>query len=532
MIAVGLSFPAGRFHATPWGRHVNEGVPEWPPSPWRLLRALVASWKTKAARLEESRVRRVLEQLAAPPSFYLPEAATGHTRHYMPLHNKPSAKVFDAFVCLEKDSEVAVLWPDAELADGEPDLLVKLLEGLGYLGRAESWCEARLIPANEAAVIAPNCSPLHEDSAQNGQELIRVLCPDPETAFSSEHVVREITTGRDKNKKTVRVSLYDPPWHFCIETGQLDAEKWSDPPGSQWVRYVRPANCLENVAPAPRHVSRSRPKPQVVRFALDSTVLPLVTETLPVAEAARRAAMGIHGRITETDGQRGRSTVFSGKDAENKRLEGHRHAYYLPTDEDGDGRLDHLTIVGRSGLDESEMRALDQIRELKTADREESGHPLRVLLLGWGQLQDYQPLPLARSRTWLSATPYVASRYAKTRGKHRIDLRNPQARAAFLEEDLRNQLCEVHPELAPVRNAIDIEPEWDKQVFHITCKSTGQRFRPIQFKRYRQKRADDGGQRLAGSFRITFPFEVSGPMALGHSAHFGLGLFLPAGEKR
>ena len=37
-----LRFPGGRYHATPWGHHVNEGLIEWPPSPWRLLRALIA----------------------------------------------------------------------------------------------------------------------------------------------------------------------------------------------------------------------------------------------------------------------------------------------------------------------------------------------------------------------------------------------------------------------------------------------------------------------------------------------------------
>ena len=40
-----------------------------------------------------------------------------------------------------------------------------------------------------------------------------------------------------------------------------------------------------------------RPLVQVVRYALDSTVLPLVTETLPVAEAARRALMSIYGGL-------------------------------------------------------------------------------------------------------------------------------------------------------------------------------------------------------------------------------------------
>jgi CRISPR-associated protein Csb2 len=42
MLCFELRFPGGRYHATPWGTHVNEGQIEWPPSPWRLARALLA----------------------------------------------------------------------------------------------------------------------------------------------------------------------------------------------------------------------------------------------------------------------------------------------------------------------------------------------------------------------------------------------------------------------------------------------------------------------------------------------------------
>ena len=42
MPTLSIRFPAGRYHATPWGHHVNEGLIEWPPSPWRLLRALLS----------------------------------------------------------------------------------------------------------------------------------------------------------------------------------------------------------------------------------------------------------------------------------------------------------------------------------------------------------------------------------------------------------------------------------------------------------------------------------------------------------
>jgi len=55
--------------------------------------------------------------------------------------------------------------------------------------------------------------------------------------------------------------------------------------------------------------------------------------------------------------------------------------------------------------------------------------------------------------------------------------------------------------------------------------------RPIQFKRFRRKPGDDGGNRPSGAFRIIFPQPVAGPICLGHSCHFGLGLFVPGNEK-
>ena len=48
MFALAFRFPADRYHATPWGRNVNEADVAWPPEPWRLLRALIAAWWRKA----------------------------------------------------------------------------------------------------------------------------------------------------------------------------------------------------------------------------------------------------------------------------------------------------------------------------------------------------------------------------------------------------------------------------------------------------------------------------------------------------
>lgn len=222
------------------------------------------------------------------------------------------------------------------------------------------------------------------------------------------------------------------------------------------------------------------PRIHVVRYALDSSVLSLVTQTLPVAEAARRRLLGIYGRLVwrclhwekpypaEAE-LRPKSEVFSGKDASGDPLAGHRHAYYLPTDEDGDGRLDHLTVYAAKGFGQDERRAFDRLRELLTGRDGEERHSLRLFLLSMGASEEYGPGPLRASEVWVSATPYIATRYAKTRGRDRIDVASPEARAAFLQDDLRAQLAAVRPDPAGEGTLqVTVEPMWeDNHVFKV-----------------------------------------------------------------
>ncbi len=542
MIALSLRFLAGRFHATPWGHHVNEGCAEWPPSPWRLLRSLVAAWQGKChAAIAEPVAQRILRMLSDLPEYALPPASSSHSRHYMPWFKKgPGDKtlVFDTFVVMPPESEILLVWPDATLGAEDLVTLADWLAQLGYLGRAESWCEARLVPETEIETRLGeiNTRPLGTRSAEQGMEVVRVLCADPATAFEGTHTPKETTTiGKGKAKQTTITPHYDPDWHLCGETLWLHDEKWSEPPGSRWVRYTRRADCFK-VTPQRRPRVSSQPRPQVIRFALDSSVLPLSTHTLPVAEAARRNLMGILGRQLERiQGSRGNSGVFSGKSDAGVIATGHGHTFYLPTDEDNDGRLDHLTLVASDGFGPDELRAIDSIREIKSREREESGHPLRVLLLGIGSLADYHSAqdrsvrhgPLGPSCEWVSTTPFLAQRHPKKSGTKRDPaewVNSPETFVtAMLREELR-RLIERHPQLVDVDlGSIEIEALLENGVFRLGP----QKRRPIEFKRFRQKHDDDGGRRLSGSFRVTFPKSIQGPIALGHSSHFGLGLFVP-----
>lgn len=544
MISISFRFLAGRHHATPWGRHVNEGAVEWPPSPWRILRALVATWKRTLHDLPQDEVEPILRAIAEPPEFVLPPASTGHTRHYMPWHKgwkpeepeKAKTLVFDTFVAVSRDATLLVRWPDASLSDAQRQTLSRILTNLNTLGRSESWCEATLHGEDLPPAFDPNrdrerrvSKPLDGGDPPPSAEIVRLLCPCPSEAFADDRVTAVTTkeTGRGRNKRTIeeRTTVCDPAWNLCMETLQLHKDRWSDPPGSCWVQYTRPRDCFKIEPKRAASLSSRGPSTaaiQVARYAFDSTVLPLVTETLPVAEAARRALMSIHGRLTEHNGVRGRSTVFSGKNNDGNPLTGHGHAYYLPTDEDDDGRLDHLTVFARDGFGPDERRTLDRLRQLNTGRKGEERHPLRLLLLGMGARDEYCPGPLQASQVWVSATPYVATRHAKTRGRGRIDMSSPVARAEFIMGDLRDQIRAVLHDFASNVDDVKIDPILDGGAFKVAG-----RWRPIEFKRYRRKSSDDGGRRLAGAFRIIFARPVAGPIALGHSAHFGMGLFVP-----
>jgi CRISPR-associated protein Csb2 len=81
MTVLELRFPAGRYHATPWVGMSTKARSKWPPSPWRIVRALIATWYLKARRDEEisARTVRALADalLSQPPVFRLPRATTG-----------------------------------------------------------------------------------------------------------------------------------------------------------------------------------------------------------------------------------------------------------------------------------------------------------------------------------------------------------------------------------------------------------------------------------------------------------------------
>jgi len=206
MFALTFSFLAGRYHATPWGRHVNEADVAWPPEPWRLLRALVASYWRKGGKKHwpEDDLARLIDALAeTPPIYYLPEGTIhAHTRHYMPAPVK-STLVFDAFAHLPKHEKIVAAWPTLELDTDLFDLAADLAEGVGYLGRAESWtdCQATTAWNPDDANCLPN---------GNDGDSVRVLAPRNASDYAAERT-RLLKEADEAERSRAAASGKKPP---------------------------------------------------------------------------------------------------------------------------------------------------------------------------------------------------------------------------------------------------------------------------------------------------------------------------------
>lgn len=515
MIALSIHFAAGRYHATPWRSHVNEGATEWPPTPWRILRALIAVWHRKFARdIPESVVRHVIERLSELPVFHLPKATLGHTRHFMPQEppaTPPKTKVFDAFISVHSDDGLVVAWPHVTLSPEEQEVLERLASGLSYLGRVESWVTVDVSNQWDGDI---NCRAIEVGVSVEGERVRVLAAMTPEmfaawkTCFEAKAVGVASMAVKGGRKKKAAPSVVPPDLWSALhaETSDLQKQGWSAAPGSRWVDYVRPDDAF-------RVTYRRKPKieqirPTVARFALSSAVLPRLTDTVLIGERMRQALMA---KSRGLNGTAHALPVFSGKGPDGLPLnDSHTHAFFLPSDEDGDGRIDHMIVYATQGFDKHAQQAVGMLKKLWGS----GGHDIYTVLIGLGHSQDYgglatrdgQTPTCARSRIWRSVTPYVLTRHPKKNGRD-----SPTSQVA---RDL-------------VRRGFP-EPEQMEHLDHGII--AGKKVRWLEFRRIRT----GGGGRFAESqgfgFKLTFAEPVQGPIVLGYACHFGLGQFVPLDE--
>ena len=530
MPTIRIRFPGGRYHATPAGHHVNEGQIEWPPSPWRVVRALIACGFTTQSWMEIPTVaQHLFEKLAGIlPSYCLPSASASHTRHFMPtgsldVGREKTTLVFDTWADVGNDV-LAIHW-DCNLTTGEFEILRVLAENLGYLGRSESWVVADLLDPQSDSCDSFNAFP-HRDGVRPGPEWeqISVIAPIPAneyTDWQKETVARILATvplpdGKKKppakllKERENLVAPYPVSLLDCLvkDTSWWKEYGWSQPPGSQRVVYWRRTDSLQVAIPQdPKLLAPATATAVLLAITTPSgrhSGLPMCNRTLPQAELFHRAIVGRAAK-----GELVHCPELTGRDDEGNPLrDRHQHAHILPVDLDSDGRIDHIVIYSPMGLGDRAQRAIRTMR--RTWTKKGAGE-LQVAVAAIGNLDTLRSLPApfnqridrflgptSGARIWVSATPFVPPRFLKRRGKNSL-------------------LGQINAELTsrgfPKVETIDHVP-WTPESLPL---------------RHFVRRRTHGGKAppvdLGFVIRLEFRIPVKGPLALGYASHFGMGRF-------
>jgi len=146
MLAIQIKFTTGRYYARSW----SDSGAEWPPSPYRILRAVIAAWKYNLSEISEDIVRSIIQLLSSErPLFVLP------TTHVC-VEGEPRKNKAEQYVSINSQRCVYVIWPSVCPSPQQKSILKKIVGHIHYLGRTKSWCTidlARRISRD------PNCTP-------------------------------------------------------------------------------------------------------------------------------------------------------------------------------------------------------------------------------------------------------------------------------------------------------------------------------------------------------------------------------------
>jgi CRISPR-associated protein Csb2 len=469
---IAVRFPLGRYHATPWDRSVNEGATEWPPSPWRVLRALISTWHARWPDLPAAVIDGLLDALGGPPAYRTPAARPGHTRHYLPGldHKKGEAGgtdlTLDPFLSVPRDGDLLIRW-DADLTGEQRAALAKLAELLPYLGRADSVCEARLLEDD------PQPDGTWWQPGADGDRHARLLAP----ARPVSRTALEVTTVG------VRRSRHRTP------------------PGTTWVSYG-----ARDATPAAAPGRRQAAPVAAMRFSVFGRAPLKATHGILLADAAHRWA-GRRLQDTGVTDERRQAILGTGGAASD-----HGHAHWIPLAENASrgAVVTSLILWVPGGLMPEEAASIAILRQASGrlgGGEEDGGYSVRgfpevsLLFQAAGPIEQAAPELCGPARHWQSRAPYLPVRHRK---RESLDDYVAADVAAELGYRGRPPARAIRADLAA-----GLPDRWARD-----------------FRRYRQAERLDRARPGLG-LRLEFAGEVCGPLLLGQLSHFGYGIFVP-----
>ena len=500
------TFPFGRFHANPWRMFPFEDPHgEWPPSPWRLLRAILArsyqwerecgingvAWREQIVRTFcTSRIKWSLPPFSwrGPGLFQYQPAVfewnppnltknKGAVKKYRSTLTRDNFWIIGDSVC---KSEINVIWWLIENIEWSPDLFKWLdasLDRIIYFGRAESITEIRRV----------------EELPANAE----INCVLEETPMPNTFPV--LTPMLDATLEQVQA---------C--TDDLSVAGSTIPPGAQWLYAKRPAKPAIKVPSSRRKLNQPT---SLIQFAIGSRVSPLHKSIVILTQRFRgrviREFLGTDWRRASTE-QKEAARLLTGKEIDGKPLQDHqhRHARFAILFDERTDKAARLVVWRNLPFTDDEQRAILNAAEQElqiTFGKVRRKNPWAIRLVPLdSQVPPPRGFDMQTYCQWKTTTLYVPPRYVYDRQGR---IRPGETPEAQLQRELNNQGLNTDGLTIELN---DQEPKWAR----------------VHEPR-RNRNGSTNSERRGYDVSLIIDTPIRGPIALGHSSHFGLGLFLP-----
>ena len=453
--------------------------PEWPPSPWRLLRSLAAAWfdsnPPPVTVAERDELLRELGR-AAPPLLWLPTVSFAEIPYYQPITaNRKQQRVlhFDHFAVLSEGTVGACFCFefDVNLSSRQENTLRLLLARITYFGRAESRAHLSLVDA-----VPSNLTTVRAAVGRLPPSDVRRRVLVTRKSFCAEDLW---TSGSGR----------------CHLVQAMIEEGRTRPPNTEWIDYSLPARLVcRQFDPSQIVASERAQRVAMVQFGLFRRVPIQFHELVRVARDIRDQAASRFETETGTPSRR-----LTGREVDGSIARGHQHAFWLPEPDRETTHIRRCTVWLPDGADGIHRRELDALLGIQRVFPHDD-YPILTVV---ERVTETIARPKA-SRAWKSLTPYLPPRHPR-RGRNEL---KPS-------EQLRKMVDEItgaNPRVTTMRGPLSLG-----------------RITPVRTHCY-QGDSWHWTKRAATWFKLEFDDPVTIPRPVGADAHFGLGRFVPADD--
>jgi len=479
MTALAIQLHRNLYSANAWNTAHVEGKIEWPPSPWRIYRAILAGHYLAIQTgedLNKALVDQAILQLAGTlPHYYLPRGSYLQTRSYRKDKSgdtnllKNGKQQIDAeYRFSNSDRTIFVQW-NVDLPEDQRQAIARCLPYLRYIGRREAEADWNL--------VADDSMP--EANAYPGDGL-STLTLAPETDCGQDLIHSLETSADTLHRKQKRYY----PEHSC------------------WVSYiVKPNSSIQLQEPVP--------DADYVRYRVE------VESPIP-----KKLALKWVDKLHQSLVQGCTSKTFTGCDEMGNPLQSHAHVYMYPEVDERD-RVTHFCLYSPCGFTNDEIDAITRVRLLYGKQKEGN---VRLRLAALGTARQY----LSSATRLESATPFYLSRYPKRSrsGKPKYIPGTFFQRDGAAHQALTQLL--YLPQFQSLRSA---KQSWKQEGDRLQLLLDGKLFascRAMKWERYWEWLTVR--KELVPKSPVGFKLDISltqpllAPIAIGWGSHYGLGL--------